>query len=65
MRTLYESILDIDDNIKELIVNGASSMEIKAEALKGNFKPLVVDAINKVISGITDLKEIDKKLIIY
>lgn len=58
-------ILSIDDNIKELIVNGASSIEIRNEALKGRFKPMVVDGINKVLNGITTLDEIDKKLIIY
>ena len=58
-------ILSMDDNIKELIVNGASSIEIKNNALKGSYKPLVVDGINKVIDGITDLNEIDRKIIIY
>ena len=58
-------ILSMDDNIKELIVNGASSIEIKNQALKGSYKPLVVDGINKVINGITDLNEIDRKIIIY
>ena len=58
-------ILSIEDNIKELIVNGASSIEIRNEAMKGSYKPLLVDGINKVIKGETDLNEIDKKLIIY
>ena len=58
-------VLNIEDNVKELIVNGASSIEIKEEALKSSYKPLVVDGINKVINGITTLDEIDKKLIIY
>ena len=58
-------VLSIEDNIKELLVNGASSIEIKEEALKGSYKPLLVDGINKVINGITNLSEIDRKLIIY
>lgn len=58
-------VLNIEDTVKELIVNGASSIEIKEEALKRSYKPLVVDGINKVIDGITTLDEIDKKLIIY
>ena len=58
-------VLSMDDNIKELIVNGASSIEIKNQALKGSYKPLVVDGINKVLNGITDLDEIDRKIIIY
>jgi len=58
-------VLSLDDNIKELIVNGASSIEIRKEALKENFKPLVVDGIKKVIDGITTLDELDRKIILY
>ena len=58
-------ILLIVDKIKELLVNGASAIEIRNEALKGSYKPLVVDGINKVLNGITNLNEIDRKLIIY
>ena len=58
-------VLNIDDKIRELIVNGASSMEIRDEALKTNFKPLIIDGINKVIDGITNLKELDRKLVIF
>ena len=61
---IYE-VLNIEDNIKELIVNGASSIEVREEALKGAYKPLLIDGISKVISGITTLEEINKKLIIY
>ena len=57
-------VLSLEDNIKELIVNGASSIEIRKEALKGSFKPLLVDGIRKVIDGIIDMKELDKKLLI-
>ena len=58
-------VLSLDDNIKELIVNGASIIEIRKEALKENFKPLVVDGIKKVIDGITTLDELDRKIILY
>ena len=51
-------VLSMEDNIKELVVEGASSIEIRNEALKGTYKPLLVDGINKVINGETDLKEI-------
>jgi type IV pilus assembly protein PilB len=58
-------VLNINDEIKELIVNGASSIEIREEALKTNFKPLIVDAMNKVLDGVTNLNEIDRKLVIF
>ena len=58
-------ILSIDDNIKELLISGASAIEVRNEALKGSYRPLVVDGINKVLDGFTNLNEIDRKLIIY
>lgn len=58
-------VLSIEDNIRELLVKEASSIEIRDEALKGSYKPLLVDGINKVVEGITNLDEIDRKLIIY
>ena len=48
-----------------MLVNGASSIEVRNEALKGSYKPLLVDGINKVLNGITNLNEIDRKLVIY
>ena len=58
-------ILMIDDEIKELITNDASTLKIKELALNKGYKPLVIDAIYKVLSGITTLEEINKKLAIY
>ncbi len=58
-------VLSIEDNIKELLVNGASTIEIRNEALKSNYKPLLIDGVNKVLNGITNLNEIDRKLVIY
>ena len=58
-------VLNITDEIKELIVNGASSIEIRKEALNTDFKPLIIDGINKVLNGITNLEELDRKLVIF
>ena len=63
-RTGIFEVLNIEDKVKDLIVKGASSIEIREEALKNGYKPLIVDGINKVIAGITTLGEIDKKIII-
>ena len=49
----------------EIIMNGASSIEIKRKALADGFKPLIVDGINKVIQGFTTLDELNRKLVIY
>ena len=48
-----------------MIMEGKSSIEIRRKALEQNYRPLVVDGINKVIQGITNLDEINKKLLIY
>jgi type IV pilus assembly protein PilB len=55
-------ILIIDDKLKELISNEVSPGEIRKAAFEGGYRPLVVDAFNKVLSGITTVEEIRKKL---
>ena len=57
--------MNITENIKEMIMSGASSIEIRKQAIKEGYKPLVVDGIQKVINGYTNLQEIDKKLLIF
>ena len=58
-------VLNITEELKELIMNGESSIEIRKKAEEGKFKPLVVDGIQKVIDGITNLDEINKEILIY
>lgn len=58
-------ILDLSEELKELVVNGASSIEIRRKALQGNYRPLVVDGISKVLDGHTTLEELNKKLLIF
>ena len=58
-------ILDITEEIKELIVRGASSIEIRKKALEEGYRPLIVDGIKKVIQGVTTLEELNKKLLFY
>ena len=58
-------VLIIDDGVRELITNDASTLKIKEEALKGAYKPLVIDGLNKVLDGVTTLQELNKKLVIF
>ena len=58
-------ILILDEQLKSLIVEDKSSIEIKKAALQNGYKPLVIDGINKVIKGITNLEEINNKLALY
>ena len=64
-RTGIFEILDLTDELKEMIMSGKSSLEIRQEALKHNYKPLLIDGINKVIKGKTTLEELNKKILIY
>ena len=61
---IFETLI-FTDKIKEMIVNGESTISIRKEALTENYKPLVVEGIRKVIDGITTLDEINSKLLFY
>lgn len=58
-------ILNIDDDIRALISDGASTLRIKEEAIKKTYKPLIIDGMQKVIDGVTTLEELNKKLVIF
>lgn len=58
-------VLDLTDEIKEAIMEGKSSLEIRRLALQQNYQPLVIDGIRKVINGYTTLEELNKKLLIF
>ena len=55
-------ILNVTEEIQAEIMRGKSSIEIKQEALKQGYRPLVVDGIRKVVQGYTTLEELNKKL---
>ena len=61
---VYE-ILEVTEDLKELIIKDASSIEIKEQALKDGYRPLVIDGLRKVTNGVTTLQELNKKLIMY
>ena len=58
-------VLKITEELKDMIMNGESSIEIRKKAEEGKYKPLVVDGIQKVIDGITILDELNKEILIY
>lgn len=58
-------VLILNDRIRELIVNNRPTTEIRNEALKEGYVPLIVDGINKVLAGITNIPELNNKLAIY
>ena len=53
---VYE-VMPIWDGLKELVINGASTAELKQEAIRLGFQTLRMSALNKVKEGITTLAE--------
>ena len=46
------------DELKELVLNGASTAELKREAIRLGMQTLRMSALNKVKEGITTLAEV-------
>ena len=61
-RIAANEILEVTDEIKDLIISEGSITDIRAEAYKTGYRPLVVDAFNKVLQGHTTISEVKKKL---
>ena len=55
-------ILNMNDELKDLITDDKPIHEIRRAAYAAGYKPLVVDAFQKVLDGITNLEEVKKKL---
>lgn len=64
-RVAMFEVLCIDDYLKDMISEGKSSIKIRDYAIKNtDYKPMVVDGINKVLQGITTVEEIKNKITI-
>jgi type IV pilus assembly protein PilB len=53
---LYE-VMEIRDELKEFVLNGASALELKREAIRLGMKTLRQSALSKVAEGVTTLSE--------
>ena len=59
---LFE-ILCIDDYLKDMISEGESTITIKKYAMENTeYRPLVADGVRKVLSGITTIDELKRKI---
>ena len=54
---LYE-VMDVNDDIKEYVLQGYSAMELKREAVKLGMQTLRMSAINKLTSGMITVDEV-------
>ncbi len=57
-RTGVYEVLNINDEIRELILKRSSSTEIKEKAIETGMTTMLEDGIRKVISGITTIEEV-------
>ena len=58
-------VLDVTDEIKQAIMSGKSSLEIRQIAFEQSYEPLIIDGIRKIINGYTTVEELNKKLLIF
>jgi type IV pilus assembly protein PilB len=56
---MYE-VMMMKDSLKELVLQGASAMEIKREAVQSGMKTLRRSGINKLLDGTTTIEEVLK-----
>jgi type IV pilus assembly protein PilB len=54
---LYE-VMVADDSLKEMLLNGASSAELKAEAIRRGMRTLRQSAVKKLTEGMTTIDEV-------
>ena len=64
-RTGIFEVLEIQEDMRGLIINNASTIDIRKQAIKDGYRPLVVDGINKVLDGDITLEELNRKILIY
>lgn len=58
-------VLCLDEQLKHMIATGSTAMDIRKYALENTeYKPLIVDAVNKCLEGTTTISEIEKKIVI-
>jgi type II secretory ATPase GspE/PulE/Tfp pilus assembly ATPase PilB-like protein len=54
---IYELVV-VDDAIRDAIATGASSVQIAQLAQRGGYRPMLADAVDKVLSGLTSFAEL-------
>ena len=50
--------MPLSDALKEFVLNGASALELKREAMRSGMVTLRRSALNKLLEGITTLGEV-------
>ena len=59
-RTGIHEVLKVSERIKEMLIENASTEQIKKQALEEGLKTLRQDAVYKAITGITTIEEVER-----
>jgi type IV pilus assembly protein PilB len=59
-RVAFYEVLKITDDLRELVLNGASTGEIKEEAIKLGFQSLRMSAVRHFMEGTTSIEEVTR-----
>ena len=54
---LYE-VMPMTDTLKEMVLQGCSTAELKAEMIRGGMNTLRMSGINKILDGVTTIDEV-------
>lgn len=58
-------ILCLTDELKDMISEGASTIDIRKYAIQNTaYRPLIADALKKVLEGVTTIDELKRKIIV-
>ena len=61
-RIAANEILSVTDDIKDLIIQDGTITDIRKAAFESGYRPLICDALQKVIDGHTVVREVRKKI---
>jgi type IV pilus assembly protein PilB len=60
---LYE-VLEVDDEMKEMVLSGASSFELRLKAIQAGMMTLRMSGLQKVRDGITTVEEVVRETVL-
>ena len=61
-RIAANEMLSVDDEIKDIIIQDGTVTDIRKAAFEHGYRPLVIDALKKVVQGHTVVNEVKKKI---
>jgi type IV pilus assembly protein PilB len=59
-RVAFYEVLKMSDDLRELVLNGASTGELKEEAIKLGFRSLRMSAVRHMMEGTTSIEEVTR-----